>query len=264
MKAFITLVIALFFTIAYAYDAAPTESASAAEELAIYNQIMAELYDPGGCQQFVKPPFMACCNDGRRMMMEDYVSCCNESDVPEKYRVYCQRCINLGELDSLEFVMEVRDSLYALEWEDPRPYLLEKLDSTLGFTGFIKRVEEVKPSLVLQASALQQTIDQLTAITGSSEERRYGKAPIAAKQVKFVTAPPRKSKKEKMKPGKNEGTLLLGSASFSRIYFNQEGDKGILQFGYLGRADCGEVNYVLIQKEKEQWKVVQKILYGAF
>lgn len=245
------------------------EKGAAADELAIYNQLLNDLYNPGQCQQFVKPPYMACCNADGRMMMEDYVSCCGESPIPEKYRVFCQACINLGELDSMQLVMDVRDSLYALEWEEPMPYLLEKLDSSLGFLPFIKQLGASKPSssLAFDPASLKQSVTELKAITGSAEERTYGTAKLASKPVTFRAPPPvmsKKDRKEKLNFGRNGKQLLLGVVSLSRIYFNTANDKGILQFGYRGGNNCGEVSYVLIEKQGNEWKKVQHIVYSTF
>ena len=243
---------------------AQTKKTAVEFELSVYQSLINELYNFGYCHQVVTPPFYACCNNNKHMSVESHVACCEESDIPESHRIYCQDCINIGELDTLTLMVEVIDSLYPIDFDDYKDWILDNIDTSNGFHNFILNGEFTQNKIGFDLPSLQQKITKVTIKNKDDKKEDFTFESIQPKNVVFATEQEVVKINKKRASGKSNDHLILGRIGMSRVYFDDSGNKAFFYFAYLGKNNCGFEDIVLTEKVNGKWTISQKISLEAF
>ena len=106
------------------------------EELKIYNSLVDSLYDLSTCLQIVYPPYYKCCNQDA-LYGDDFAKCCEKSSIPKEFRVYCSRCVNKGDFDTLEVLMVTDEFLVKLDIREEKKYVLSRLKNYDDLNSFV-------------------------------------------------------------------------------------------------------------------------------
>jgi len=240
------------------------DSNDVTSEIAIYNELWNELYNVGQCTRFITPPFYACCNFNTHMSVEDHVACCLDSDIPERYRIYCQDCVNFDELDTLKLLVESSDTLYPFDFEEFRDYLLNEIDTSSEFYSFIDHGFFNQKKAGFNMESMQHEVNNIMIRNKDDDPEDYVREKAENLEVSFVSKEEMTALDKRRRIGKYNGNLQVGKIDLSRVYFNEKKNLAFFYFAFLGQNNCGELNVCLIRNEGKQWKVEQKILLDSF
>ncbi len=208
-------------------------------EVAIFNSLLDTLYNINLCVKIIRPPYYKCCNQDT-LYGDELVECCKQSSVPQKYRVYCANCLNEQELDSLDLIMLVNNSLSKLRVSDHKSYLLNQIPRDSKFYEFVEKFKEtLKPRAYSYDSLRQRKIRFITKETFDIEKRSY-------------------------RYGKYGKQLFLGYFEFSRIFFDKDRRLGIFEMNWVGGGLCGYDAYILIYYENGVWKMFKRIIWRVY
>lgn len=210
-----------------------------ADEERILNSLMDSLYQIDLCHKIIKPPYYKCCPTDT-FLSTKIIECCKESNIPFKFRVYCFDCVNERDLDSLELIVVVNDSLSRFELTNRKRLVTKEISKKSIFYNFL-----MNSNINIEAKRL--AVDSLKQ-----------------NNIKFLTAKSFKNEGRPKKYGKSGKQFFIGYLNFSRIYFDRKKGLGIFNMSYLGSESCGYSRFVLIQKIKNEWKIFKTITYGDY
>jgi hypothetical protein len=208
-------------------------------EVEIFNSLLDSLYSIEYCHDIIRPPYYKCC-DNDSLPLVDFVNCCQSSEIPKEYRKYCKGCLNESDLKSLKQIIIVKDSLSKLDLTEHKKYLLSKIPKESDFYRLIKKSNFSIPTISFNSESLQQ--DNI-----SFEKKSY----YDNLGLTYIM-------------GKYNNDFFIGYFSFSRVYFDELKNIGIFHFGYLGSPDCGYEEYILFYRDKQDFKIYKKIMYGVY
>ena len=209
------------------------------DELSIFNSVIDSVYDINTCQKIVYPPYYKCCNQDS-LYGDKIVECCNSSPVPEEYRVYCSHCINKQELDSLNQIMVINDSLSTMDLMKLRKYLLTQVSKTSRFYDMIINYRKPLGTRAFSLDSLKQG------------------------NIKFITIEEFNNSKYEHRFGKTGKQFFLGYFDLSRIYADSAKGLAIFKMKWVGGGTCGYEKIILIYRDGDTWKIEKKIGLGAY
>ncbi len=209
------------------------------DELTIFNSLMDSIYDINYCQKIIYPPYYKCCSIDT-LYGEQQEKCCEKSTVPKEYRVHCYRCINKEDLDSLNVIMIADDTLSAFYLRESREYLLSQIPKQSRFYNLIKNIKDPPGSRYFSLDSLHQG------------------------HIKFITQQEFNNQKYSHHFGRSGGQIFLGYFTLSRIYFDKIRGLGIFFMDWGGGNSCGYQRCILIYRDKETWKIEEKIPMGYY
>lgn len=208
-------------------------------ELTIFNSVIDSIYDINTCQKIIYPPYYKCCNQDT-LYGEKVVECCQASSVPKEYRVYCSHCINKQELDSLNQIMIINDSLSTLNLMKSKKYLLTRISKTSRFYDFIKNIRKPLRTRGFALDSLRQG------------------------NIKFMTIDEFNNSKHEHRFGKTGKELFLGYFDLSRIYADTTKGLAIFKMNWVGGGTCGYEKLILIFRDGDTWKIEKQIGLGVY
>ncbi|MBK7376823.1 MAG: hypothetical protein KAY50_06445 [Chitinophagaceae bacterium] len=207
----------------------------------IFNELMNELYRIEDCHKIIKPPFFKCCPADTFSSIKQIMDCCNQSNIPLSKRVYCTECINESELDTLEFLIIINDTLATLNKVKCKNIVLKELTKKSAYYDFVNNIDKFQTSpFKLNITSLKQ------------------------KNVTFITKSSFLSQSKEIKYGKMGKQFTIGYMNFSSIVFNRKMTLGVFQVTFLGGRLCGYSRYVLIRRSNNEWNIYKKIPLGDF
>lgn len=209
------------------------------DELTIFNSLLDSIYNINTCQKIIYPPYFKCCNQDT-LYGDKIVECCQTSTVAKEYRVYCSHCINKQELDSLNQIMVINDSLSTLDLLKSKKYLLTQISKTSRFYDFIKNIKKPLRTRGFSLDSLKQG------------------------NIKFMTIEEFNNSKYEHRFGKTGKDLFLGYFDLSRIYADIEKGLAIFAMNWLGGGTCGYKKLILIYRDGIKWKIEKKIWLGVY
>ena len=209
------------------------------DELTIFNSLIDSIYNINTCQKIIYPPYYKCCNQDT-LYSDKLIECCEKSAIPKEYRVYCSHCINRQELDSLNLIMVINDSLSPLDLTKSKKYLLTQIAKKSKFYDFIKNIK--KPV----------------------QSRRYSLDSLKQGNIKFMTTEEFNNSNYAHRYGKTDKQFFLGYFDLSRICVDNINGLAIFKMNWVGGGTCGYERYILIYRDNEAWKIENKIGWGVY
>lgn len=227
-------------------------------EIKIVNSLLFDLYNIGYCEKVINLPYYAC-ND-YSTENDTFVDNCNT--IPTEYKIYCKTCINRTDLNSMDLVMHVDDTLRNLDLSEVEKYLLKKVGKKSQFKKIITKSKNINQKSFCIDSLKQEKLKIL--ITGINKNKEYNYADfkydtLINPKIHFIN---KRLLSEKY--GKNNNTYIIGYLSFSRIIFNKKHDLGIFKYTFFSGYNCGYISFVLIKFENNNWIIDDIIDIGAF
>jgi len=202
-------------------------------EISIYNSLLGDLYSIGSCQNVIQPPYFAC---SEYITRNDSFFCGCKS-IPNKYKFYCQDCINKEDLINYQLILYFDDTLRTMEFSENKEYLLKKLDENSEFKSLIKNGIKIFKRHFSTDSLQQNKLKIIYSVVNEKKEIEFRKHildSIYNPKIQIIAHKPFVHKF-----GKVENKCILGYISLSRICFNDSFDLGIFTYTYFGGYDCG-------------------------
>ena len=111
------------------------------------------------------------------------------------------------------------------------------MDTGSAFYEMISKKRYGKKKLGFELKNLHQNVELVTIrYKGGPKkgEKEYATDTISSKNVNFIDRAEKQGRKKRRYFGKSGQELMLGTISFSRVYFNEEHDKCFYYFAFLG------------------------------
>ena len=149
-------------------------------------------------------------------------------------------CVNKQDLDSLNQIMIINDSLSTLDIMKSKNFLLTQIPKTSVFYTFIKNIRKPLRARGFNLDSLRQ------------------------RNIKFMTREEFDNRKYEHRFGKTGKQFLLGYFDLSRIYTNNTKGIAIFKMNWIGGGTCGYEKLILIYRDGETWKIEKQIGLGVY
>jgi len=149
-------------------------------------------------------------------------------------------CVNEQDLDSLNQIMIINDSLSTLDITKSKKYLLTQIPKTSMFYTLIKNIRKPLKARDFNLDSLQQ------------------------RNIKFMTTEEFDDTKYEHRFGKTGKQLFLGYFDLSRIYADTAKGLAIFKMNWVGGGTCGYEKLILIHRDGDTWKIEKQIGLGVY
>jgi hypothetical protein len=149
-------------------------------------------------------------------------------------------CINKQDLDSLNPIMIINDSLSTLDIMKSKKYLLTQIPKTSRFFALIKNIRKPLKARGFNLDSLEQW------------------------NIKFMTTEEFDNRKYEHRFGKTGKQLFLGYFDLSRIYVDNMKGIAIFKMNWIGGGTCGYEKLILIYRDRDTWKIEKQIGLGVY
>jgi hypothetical protein len=211
-----------------------------ADELSIVNLSIDSTYDINTCLKIIRPPYHKCCEQDT-LYGDKLIECCDKSTVSKQFKVYCSRCVDEKEFDTLKLLMVVSGTTEQLEiTKDQKKYLLNRLGRNSKFYDFLKNLK--KPILA----------------------KKYDIGSLHQGRIHFITKETFEKENRWQTFGKSGTQILLGCFNFSSLYIDNDKGLALYKMTWLGGGLCGYNNLILLSRQNGQWRFDKKIMVGVF
>lgn len=195
------------------------------DELSIYNDLLDSLYNIEYCHRPMIAP------DNRPDLLDK-----NSTKYKEYVILYEDKMYDFhNNLDSMDLIIIMEDSLLELNLELDKKFLIRKLvESDSLYIRLLNKTNNI-PSKKIELNRLEQNN-------------------IEFKNISEIDSA------FKCEYGINNNDFLIGSISISRILLDEKQTIGILNFGFTGGCSCGYGIFVFIQRnENNKWEIIKTI-----
>ena len=209
------------------------------DELTIVNESLDSTYDLRTRFHIIEPPYFKCC-DNDTLRGAKRKACCDQSGIPEEFRVNYYGCINRETFDTLDQLMIIDDTAFVFDLKDEKKYILERLGKDSKFYDFVKDFKR-------KVSAKKNNVESI----------HQGK-------IRFLSKSTFDIEKRTYSFGRSGKQMLLGHFRISRIYIDKNKAIAMYRMSWLGGVLCGYDNLVFLSLQSGVWKDERKIMTGVY
>ena len=149
-------------------------------------------------------------------------------------------CVNKQDLNSLNQIMIINDSLSTLDIMKSKNYLLTQIPKTSMFYTFIKNIRKPLRARGFNLDSLRQ------------------------QNIKFMTLEQFDNRKYEHHFGKTGKQWFLGYFDLSRIYADITKGLAIFKMNWVGGGTCGYEKIILIYRDGDTWKIEKQVGLGVY